>query len=465
MKRIFLAAGILTLAGASLSTSAGHASGTTAVGGSLLLAAANGTPSTAEPPVRAKSTPRKTAAKRPMAPVADAETQPLSEEEVEAWRKTFDSWDAFLTFVIKEAARTTGDPELRYTLLDILLEARHDILRALGPLKPGEPDPVRRLFLKTWKRLAPVMRKLSETAPEQDALRLLSMASAGDMFRAMEEMGATMGMEFSAEGLRRMARNFAPDQLADPLQREDAVDPELREIFGFGPPLPPTQEPETKPPPAVPPGSWLDRLIKPARASFVPASVTAWRLKDWAPTRQEATQYVPLVRSLLQDTAETQVRAADLTPAHHTLFRNLVLATAWQETCWQHYRRKNGKLKVISSSRGAVGMMQVLPSVWRGFYETNTLRNDVGYNVRAGTEILMHYFKDFALRRAGKKPNPDYLAGITYAIYNGGPGHAGRVGRADTQESLRAIDRSFYRKYTTIKSGREPAISECLPQK
>jgi soluble lytic murein transglycosylase-like protein len=466
MKRSFFATGFLLFFGGAVWSLPAQSAGVIAPEQIPLLAAANGTSTPAAPaPARAKPASRKPGGKRPAAEPADPTARPLSDEEIEAWRKAFDSWDAFLTFVVKEAAGTTGDPELRYMLLDILLDARHDILRALGPLKPGEPDPVRRLFLKTWNRLAPVMRQLSETAPEQDAMRLLAMASAGDALKAMDEMGASMGMEFSAEGLRRMARVFVPEQVSDPLRHEEAVDPELRGIFGFGPPLPPTQEPEVKPPPVIPPGGWLDILIKPARAAIFPSSVSAWRLQEWAPTRQEAPQYVPLVKSLLQDTAETQTRAAGLDPRHHEMFRHALLATAWQETCWQHYKRKAGKVKVIASSRGAVGMMQVLPRVWRGFYDVNSLRNDVGYNVRAGSEILMHYLKDFALRRAGKQPKPDYLASITYAMYNGGPAHASRVGRSDTAASLRAIDRSFYRKYTTFKNGREPAITACLPQR
>jgi hypothetical protein len=44
------------------------------------------------------------------------------------------------------------------------------------------------------------------------------------------------------------------------------------------------------------------------------------------------------------------------------------LATAWQESCWRQFIKKSGRLEPLISRAGAVGIMQVNPNVWRGFY-------------------------------------------------------------------------------------------------
>ena len=56
---------------------------------------------------------------------------------------------------------------------------------------------------------------------------------------------------------------------------------------------------------------------------------------------------------------------------------------------------------------------------------------------------------------------PDALARATYAVYNGGPSHRRRYRLENTKKSLRSIDRSFYEKYLTIKSGDSKALIGC----
>ena len=90
------------------------------------------------------------------------------------------------------------------------------------------------------------------------------------------------------------------------------------------------------------------------------------------------------------------------------------------------------------------------------------LAEDIGYNARAGADILAHYLTHYAIRkREDKLGIPDALARATYAVYNGGPSHRRRYRLKNTRKSLRAIDRSFYEKYLTIKSGDSKAIMSC----
>jgi soluble lytic murein transglycosylase-like protein len=107
-------------------------------------------------------------------------------------------------------------------------------------------------------------------------------------------------------------------------------------------------------------------------------------------------------------------------------------------------------------------MMQVDPNAWRGFYDIADLTGDIGYNARAGADILAHYLTHYAIRkREDKFGIPDALVRATYAVYNGGPSHRRRYRLKNTKKSLRSIDKSFYQKYLTIKSGDSAALMTC----
>ena len=107
--------------------------------------------------------------------------------------------------------------------------------------------------------------------------------------------------------------------------------------------------------------------------------------------------------------------------------------------------------------------MQVNQNVWRGIYQLEGLRKDIAYNAQAGGEILIHYLVDYAIRKGEhtKTGNNDNLARAAYAVYNGGPSHLRRYRIAKTSQSLKKIDRSFWKKYQTIKQGDELAVAQC----
>jgi soluble lytic murein transglycosylase-like protein len=147
------------------------------------------------------------------------------------------------------------------------------------------------------------------------------------------------------------------------------------------------------------------------------------------------------------------------------MFKPLVLATAWQESCWRQFVEQGGKYVPINSGTGSVGIMQVNQHVWRGFYDVSGLHWDIGYNARAGAEILHHYLVDYAIVRDEHIKTGDIqnLARATYAMYNGGPQEMVRYRSADTPASLRAIDEAFWDKYQTImtKERNGLAVAEC----
>lgn len=391
------------------------------------------------------------------APTAAPEPEPtLTPEELERWSLAWQQWDAFLTFVTKQAAHDTGLTELRRELLAVLLDSRHDLIEVLT-LAEVETDPVPALFVKAWDRLAPVLRRLQAGLPGEDALRYLGFIAAADALEAIVELGPAMGLDLSANGLRRLARMIGPAATEDPVAYDVAVDPTLRELFGFGPPL--------ELPSASVDDSWSSWLASPAWAADDGERDILLRLNRWVPTREEIPEYLALVRHLLHDARDRTLRTEKLEDRYHPIFRWLVLATAWQESCWRQFVRDGGgSIKPIMSAVGSVGIMQVNQHVWRGFYDVKGLRQDIAYNSHAGSEILIHYLRDYAIARGEheKTGDADSLARATYAVYNGGPGHLSRYRRAKTSKGLRKIDDAFWKKYQRVKAGNEMAVAECF---
>jgi hypothetical protein len=394
----------------------------------------------------------------------------LTPLELARWEARWQRWDAFLTFVVKRFATEARGDALRLAVLGVLLDARHDLLEALAPSRPGAPDPVPELFVRTWARLAPVLREEARGLLAETALRYTGFLAAGDALAALQALGPEVGLEISADGLRRLARMVAPAEAEDPLAYRLDVDPELRSLLGFGPPLPapaiPTEgETQAEPPPPSSSGLLLRLLsaLVPTASAAVPPRDLA-RLNRWAPTRADRDAYLPLVRDLLTELAGKVLDGAGLDAPLHPLYRHLVLATAWQESCWRHFVRKQGRLVPLRSSVGALGLMQVSPHVWRGLYDPGGLRDDVAYNGRAGSEILLHYLEDHALAKGEDRlpGSTDNLARATYAAYNGGPRHLARYRTASTSRSLRRIDAAFWEKYQTVRAGRELEVARCF---
>ena len=383
----------------------------------------------------------------------------LTAEELRRWEESWQRWDAFVTFVVRQFGHDLAPKELRQALVDVLIEARLDILDALAPSAPGAPDPTRALFLKTWERLAPVARRTAATMPGTTALRYLSFVAAGDALVALDRAGPDIGLDISADGLRRMARIVAPASSDDPLAYSTAVDPELRRLFGLGPPLPPPDLSD-----APPDEAWWQRWLVLPAANAAEEVPPPKKLEQWLADRDTLDTYLQAVREVLDETTKQELAGSDLEERYHEVYRRLVLAAAWQESCWRQFIRSSGKVTFIKSAVGSTGMMQVNEHVWRGVYELRGLRWDIHYNGRAGGEILMRYLQDYAIaHNEDDQPGGiDNLARATYAVYNGGPGHLTRYRKKTTKPALKRIDQLFWEKYQAVSAGKETDVSRCL---
>lgn len=391
------------------------------------------------------------------------------------------NWDAFLTVVIKRAGSDAPVGELRDQLLAVLIDERHHVVEMLTDASIDGPELMSTMFETSWTQLSPLLHQIAGDLHPDTARRYRQFVEAGELMRAAERLGVARELAGSPDSLRKLAQILLGDDVEDPLRYELAVDPELRKIFGFGDPLEP---PATSPllGPADPnPGAQLPGMTAPLARLFAWLFPVAWastapverpalvaRLNTWIPgQRQEVREYVPLVHDLLRLTADEavgrDVESGDAAAA--SVYPDLLIATAWQESCWRQFVRRDDGVQPLVSPAGSVGLMQINGKVWRGIYDPAGLEGDIGYNGRAGAEILHHYLRDFAVAREEhlEPGGVDNLARATYAAYNGGPGHLARYRKDKTSAHLQVIDREFWRKYQAVKAGDAAAMLTCYP--
>jgi hypothetical protein len=385
----------------------------------------------------------------PTAQAAPRAPEPaLTPPQVKQWEAALERWDGFLTFVVKDLAGGPGDAEARNELLDILLTARHDLLAVMarGP-EPGV-DPVQRLFLGVWNRLrGTVRRAAAQAGDEARTLRYLTFLAAGDALTALTAVAPAVGLDMTADGLRRLARELDPTHAGDPLQYSDGPDSGLRRLFRFRDPDAPPRRTRRRPP-----SSWEWLGPRPAHA----AEADDWfqlarRLDRWVPRPEETSLYRETVDRLLTHAADRTFDPGELNERFEPLFQHLIKATAWQESCWRQFVRKDGAVTYILSPTNDVGMMQINARVWRGFFDVEKLRWNAAYNVGAGAEILYQLLGRYGVREASARL--DNAARAAYSAYNGGPARFQRYRLARVPDWVRRIDRAFWEKYQLVATG------------
>jgi len=449
----------------------------------------------------------------PSAESRTAPEPPLAPAEVAAFEAQIHEWDAFVTFVVKSVGHETLDPQLRSALLETLIEARYEIIAALAEPGRDGSDRVRTLFQSSWQRLQPTLATLTHGG---GGFRYLAFLAAGDALFALDQAGPAFGFEISSDGLRRLARTLEPESSEDPLRWSEDVDPALRATFGFDEELPevapppdadqsneptgdlgagadagsatpdgepapeatPAPEPPPEPPLAPEPDTSLRSLpaaifarlagsLWPAAfaapAIVVPTAESS-ALDGLIPTRDDLDEYLPKIGELLRSSADQVLSHGKLPPEYHDQYKRLVLATAWQESCWRQYVQRKQKRVPLRSSVGALGLMQVNPHVWRGFFSIDGLSWSIRYNALAGGEVLLHYLRDYAIARGeAAVGGPDALARATYATYNGGPSQMQRYRETKGVHAvLTKIDQAFLSKYRTLAGGDVKVVRQCF---
>ena len=373
------------------------------------------------------------------------------------WRQ----WDSFFTFIVKQFGQDLSG-ELKDSLGEAFLDSRYELTSAVAPGQGGNPVP--ELFLNAWNRLSPIMNKALPGLSQQAASRYATFISAADKLAVVGKQGSQLGLlQLSPDALRGLAGLLGPSGGSDPLAFNLNVDTTLRNLLGFTAPL-------AAPNPA--PGIRQSRLLLPpaAQASLFPSwldgSVLAAepqlkKLNGWVPDPKEIQVYLTEVRGLLVDMSDSVAAKSKLAEEYKPIYRQIVFAAGWQESCWRQYIRKGKDVTTLASATGDVGLMQVNRNTWRGVYDLKGLGGDIAYNGNAGGEILLYYLTRYAIRKNEDKQPDGNLARATYSSYNGGPGALARYRAAKPNPALKKVDDAFWAKFQAVSSGREMDVLSC----
>lgn len=400
-----------------------------------------------------------TLAGQPVPPDPVQEEKPLTGEELEAFQQVFEPMDAFLVFVVKIAGADFINPRQRAELFELLIASRYQLLAILAGEAPVDRgDPLRLLFVNAWRQLKAIIESSEGQGGlmQWQLLRYMTFINAGDALLVLDAAAPQLGLRITADGLRRLARMLNPGLQEDPLRFDWEIDPALRKLFDFRP------EPQQETPSGG--TGLLELLIGTAYAAEPSALIDEeerQRLNLWVPGSNELAEYTPLIAKLLKAATLEQGKAANLDTHYAAIYRHLVLATALMESCWRQYVVENDKIWFLRSPSGSIGIMQVNPHVWRGFYSIEKLRWDVVYNIRAGTQILMRYFTDYALKVAEKSGKPEYAARAAYSAYNAGPMAARRFLKKDASKREKQVDGRLWKYYQAIAAGGSVNLAAC----
>jgi Transglycosylase SLT domain len=374
------------------------------------------------------------------------------------WRQ----WDSFLTFIVKRFGQEIP-ADLRESLGEAFLDSRYELTNFVALASAGQ-NPIPQLLLDAWSRLSPIMKQALPALPKEAADRYANFIGVLDQLAALGQ-GSQLGLlQLSPDALRGMARILDPAVIVDPLGYTLEVDNALRDLLGLGAPI-------ASPSPATRQSRLPDfRSLGKIRQTSVPslwsrvalaAEPDLKKLNERAPEDGDLEAYLLAVRNLLAVLSDKLAAKSRLAEEHEPLARQIILASAWQESCWRQFIKKGKSLVPLASASGALGLMQVSSHTWRNLYDLKQLGADIEYNGNAGAEILLYYLTRFALKKnEDKQPGGD-LARATYSAYNGGPGQLSRYRAAKQNPESKKIDALFWEKFQAVKSGREMEVQQC----
>lgn len=380
--------------------------------------------------------------------------------------RLWETWDVFLVRLISLIAAEPLTPEDQRLLADVLLDTRYAFAAALEE-QDLEKDFVRQQFLRVWRTLAPLFRRQLYARESPNTLGFLAFFTAADALLVLDQMGPTLGIEISEQGLKQLAAMLTGQETALPYGME--IDPRLRQLLQLPPveaappesaeeeileiDLPPEEEEPD-------PFSSLGRFfLGRAYAAEVPAAA---ELLEWRVPAGDLDDYLQRVRAVLAEAAAGVLAKEPLAEPLQDMYRTMIVAIAWQESCFRQFIEKNRKLTfILSSNQTSVGLMQVNERVWRGIYDRNRLRWDIRYNARAGCEIADLYLRRHALQN-GAAAKIGQVPGMVYAMYSGGPGQLDNYLARRKADRLLPSDRGFAEKWKWVDQRDWEKLSRCL---
>jgi len=399
---------------------------------------------------------------------------PLTAEEMKRFVQTWETWDAFLAYEIRSLGSHALTEEDKQTLLDILLETRYRFVEELSGGNP-QRDLVREQFVSVWRKLSPILRKYLNREDATHLLGYLCFFSAADALAVLDRLGPALDIEISRHGLRRLARLISAEGAVPSLGYSYGVDIGLRDLLGFDPiseeqaPVLPEEEGNDEDFEMLPEEDRQSRRLfnwfgNVAWAADSNSKIDLQELRRWLVPKDNPAQFLNQVRALMRKATEKTLDKGQISSNHHSLFKKVVPATAWQESCWRQFIVKDRKIVYLRSyNNTSVGIMQINERVWRGLFSTHNLRWNIWYNAQAGCQILEHYFLKYLIKDSRTKNfNPDTMARALYAMYNGGPGQLMKFLDRNKQNKYYLSDRLFWEKYVWVKSQEWNRGLDCL---
>lgn len=411
----------------------------------------------------------------PLPKQKEVTTMVLSPHEVELFSRSWETWDSFLVYQIESLIGQPLTETEQGDLLETLLDTRQGFIRSLIENTLGN-NLIREQFVWTWKRLATILRSHLVTQPSTSLLNYLSFFTASDALVALDKLGPALGIDISRDGLVRLAQLLSEKQAEPLLDYSYSVDPGLRDLLGFGPPLDNAgpafdlqeidfPDDQTEQASQNNFSSWRNFFMPVACAAEAQPAALG-NLKQWIPPSAKNIQpYLLQVKQVLEQAAHDTLAKKPLEDRYQDFYRLLVLSTAWQESCWRQFVTTKGKLRcLLSNNQSSIGLMQINERLWRGLYQLESLRWNIQYNARAGSEILHYYLCKYALKKMDPT-NPldlDTLGRVVYAMYNGGPGDFRKFLKRKETNSFYESDKLFWEKYAMAKEGQFDKISVCI---
>ncbi|GAB6060493.1 lytic transglycosylase domain-containing protein [Desulfonatronum parangueonense] len=388
----------------------------------------------------------------------------FSVEELETFIAEWEAWDAFLVHMITILAGQPLSEEEQWLLLDMLLRTRHEFTARLDDPVMHE-DLVRAQFVEVWTALGPLFRGHLMKTQSESLLGYFAFFSASDALLTLNDLGSALDLEITRDGLLRLARLLDEDS-EDLLGYGPGLIPELQRLLG-------PRAPDS--PPAESPWSWARNILQAAadflstsqaRADTPPAELRD-KLEQWLFRGVDLDTYMARMTQLLNEQSAKVIGESGNSSGHHEFFQDLVLATAWIESCFRQFKLSGGEIVYLRSyNNTSVGVMQINERVWRGLYDQTRLRWDTAYNARVGAEILDLYHTKYAQPRMRREQdrdwNPDLQVGMLYAMYNGGPGQLERYLTRHAENNFSRSDRLFREKWDWVRQDELDKISICL---
>lgn len=409
----------------------------------------------------------------------DRQMEFISAEELEQIIEIWETWDAFLVNMILALSKEPLSQDDRQVIFDTLLDTRY---RFTAELTDGtvNRDVVREQFVEAWTNLSPVFRNHLGHEPSDSTLGYLAFFTASDALAALDKIGPSLGIEISRRGLIRLARLLQREKPVL-LEYGSDINLELRQILDLGSPISASRsemEMDTN-------ESWDKEHQSKNRyknsifrlAMLFPAPVWAAgfdvnklppKIDKWIPRSDAIDLYMKRIKALLKNVSEITLKKRSMPGKYHQFFKDMILSTAWQESCFQQFKIRGGRITyLLSYNNTSIGVMQINQRVWRGIYDLDQLKWNIRYNALAGSEIVDQYFRRYALRKLSKDAfgqglTQETLAGIVYAMYNGGPRQFKRFLKARQEGKAYKSDRLYLEKLRWVQHRQWQYSKKCI---